>query len=331
MSEPLITLKQVTSPLNDISLPSGGVILKSSDGVEFKVYKNILALASPFFRQMFTLPQPGSQDAVEGSDLKPQPEVSVVEVSETSTALDILLRLIYPIAPPQFPGTSDSGEVTDAKELVNGIEPVLDAAIKYDMVLIVKELCARLLAAANTTLADGSAIDDTLALRVFVLACRHGLREEARHAAYASLKGRVAGVFIDELRSITAAQYFHLVQFHTKIVAAVDSLVQFTNASGTLFDQAVINCAYCGRLPTGLAGFPNWWKDFVNRAQPIMHESPKTMRVFNSVFLENMFTTARICTSSCNNQVHGKWQTVSQIIRDTVDRAITEVSLNTKH
>ncbi|KAI0255963.1 hypothetical protein BJV78DRAFT_1113987, partial [Lactifluus subvellereus] len=38
------------------------IILRSSDQVNFHVYKVILSVASPFFKDMFSLPQPVGAD-----------------------------------------------------------------------------------------------------------------------------------------------------------------------------------------------------------------------------------------------------------------------------
>lgn len=285
-------------PLDDFSLPTGGVILKSSDGVEFKVYKNILALASPLFREMFTLPQSidtnDTGELMDAKGEKPTSDVQVVDVTETSKTLDILLRMIYPTSPPSFPGVTDSGEIEDAQELVKGIEPVLAAALKYDMQLIVKDLCAKLIRAADTTLPDGRVVDDTLALRVFVIACKHGLREEARLAAHASLKGSVIGTFIKELREINAAQYFHLLLFHQKTVASAESALMSSYSS------------YChsGARDSLIASL-----------RPILQKSPRSGQVSLPSFLGSVLVNYGYCCTS-NANLH------MQHVRESIDKAI---------
>jgi hypothetical protein len=77
------------------------LILQSSDEVpmHFRVFKNILSLASPVFADMFSLPSPPSE--------KPHDEVQVVPLSEHSIALDIALRHIYPMRRTQPPEADD--------------------------------------------------------------------------------------------------------------------------------------------------------------------------------------------------------------------------------
>jgi hypothetical protein len=79
------------TPFND---PKADVILQSSDGVHFRVFKIILSFASPIFSDMFSIPllaslNPDSDD-----------EVPMVTVSENAEVLDLSLRHIYPLQTP---------------------------------------------------------------------------------------------------------------------------------------------------------------------------------------------------------------------------------------
>jgi hypothetical protein len=78
------------APFNDAQ---ANLILRSSDEVpvHFRVFKNILSLASPVFADMFSIPSPSPPPE------KLHDEVQVVPLSEHSTALDIALRHIYPV------------------------------------------------------------------------------------------------------------------------------------------------------------------------------------------------------------------------------------------
>ena len=82
--------KSAEAPFDD---PRADLILQSSDEVHFRVFKPILSLASPIFDDMFSIPPPPSQ--------KPHDEVQVVHLTEHSTALDVVLRHIYPVRSPK--------------------------------------------------------------------------------------------------------------------------------------------------------------------------------------------------------------------------------------
>ena len=65
------------------------VILQSSDCISFRVHKLNLALSSPFFGDLFSLPQPPDGEAIDG--------LPVVHVPEDAEVLHSLLTLLYPV------------------------------------------------------------------------------------------------------------------------------------------------------------------------------------------------------------------------------------------
>jgi hypothetical protein len=85
---------QETRAKDPFSDSKADVILQSSDGVHFRVFKNILSFASPIFSDMFGMPLPTAQTPASDD------EIQVVSVSENSEALDISLRHIYPVQTP---------------------------------------------------------------------------------------------------------------------------------------------------------------------------------------------------------------------------------------
>jgi BTB/POZ domain len=134
------------SPFNE---KGADVVLRSHDGVSFYVFKIILSLASPFFKDMFSLPQPP----------QPNEHPPVIPCTEDSRTWDFLLRLCYPVVDPVINNLSD-------------VEHVLEAAMKYQMGAATKTMRKLLLAF----------VDDN-ALQVYTVACRLQLEAEARTAA----------------------------------------------------------------------------------------------------------------------------------------------------
>jgi hypothetical protein len=102
------------SPLDyQFDSPDADIVLQTIDHNEFCVHSCILAAASPFFRDMFTLPQ---------GDIEKR-SIAEIHVSEPSDVLDTLLRLVYPIPDP-FIGSLEE------------LALVIEAAIKYDFVTV---------------------------------------------------------------------------------------------------------------------------------------------------------------------------------------------------
>ena len=129
----------------------GDVILRSSDKVDFHVYKVILSFASPFFKDMFSLAQPVGS----GSDA----DMHVVEMTEDKVTIDCLLRYIYPILDPYIGN-------------LGVLERVLETALKYDLtqpIHLTKQLLPRFMSSRP--------------LRIYALCCRLGCEAEAKMAA----------------------------------------------------------------------------------------------------------------------------------------------------
>ncbi|KAJ7801648.1 hypothetical protein B0H14DRAFT_2894775, partial [Mycena olivaceomarginata] len=102
-------------PLAPFDDPGADVILRSSDGIDFHVYRVVLSLASPFFKEMFGLPQPSFE-----------PDVPTLPMVESAVVLDRTLRFWYPGAEPIAIPTLD--------ELRDTFESLI---IRYDMQFIV--------------------------------------------------------------------------------------------------------------------------------------------------------------------------------------------------
>ena len=93
-------------------MPNSDIILQSSDHVQFRVNKSVLVTSSPFFGDMFSLPQPPN-DA-------PPDELPVVRLSEDAEVLNSLISILYPVT-PEMPRSSSK------------VLTLLAAAEKFDM------------------------------------------------------------------------------------------------------------------------------------------------------------------------------------------------------
>ena len=316
--------KLPTHPLDEFCLPSGGIILKSSDGIEFKVHKNLLSLGSGFFETMFSLPQPsepwdghtstpGKEDSIE--------EMQVIEVSEPSEVMDKLLRFIYPVPTPSFPGVSEHGDITNEEEFVRGIAPILEAAIKYDMQATVDRLSTKLLDAARKARPDGRLVHDTLATRIYVVACKCGHRDLARRAAHISLKGRVQGIFFEDFRDLRATQYFPLVSFHDKISKAMIAAME------GMCHSPRVQCYSCGSTCKTTVSTADWWNNWYGAATQIVQESPASEKVFTTKFCESYVYTSSgsSCSGGLCRQIWSNWILVSGTLKENLKKAIDEV------
>ncbi|KAF8991952.1 hypothetical protein BDQ17DRAFT_1173447, partial [Cyathus striatus] len=134
---------QATHPFDNPK--KSDITLRTSDKVDFYVYRVILSAAPPPLETMSPLPQQVSDDT----------SSPVVDVPENSEVIDPLLRICYPVIDPS---------ITDLTLL----QMVLKAALKYD-ILVASEMLKKTLR---------SFIKDK-PREVYTVACKLSLEEEA--------------------------------------------------------------------------------------------------------------------------------------------------------
>jgi hypothetical protein len=80
-----------SSPPDTFDVPDANLIIRSSNLVDFRVHKSVLAMASPVFKDAFSLSQPSDGESVDG--------LPVVRLSEDSELLSALVSMLYPLRP----------------------------------------------------------------------------------------------------------------------------------------------------------------------------------------------------------------------------------------
>jgi len=183
-------------PFDDVS---ADVILRTSDNIDFFVYKLILSIASPFFKSMFSLPQ----------STQCTPPHPVIEVTESGAVIDALLRIVYP-------NTDQEAEDFEA------VIMVLEAAKKYEVGKVENRMKPILRKFAEDN-----------PLKVFAAACKLNLEDVTKDAALIwkkkplsqptfafgmsvsqSFDQTAAGKsFTQDMKGISAASYYSLLRF----------------------------------------------------------------------------------------------------------------------
>ena len=153
--EPTGTPEPPSAPFS-LDVPDANVILRSSDQVDFRVHKSLLAMSSPFFKDLLSLPQPPDNELIDG--------LPVVQVPENANLLNSLVLLLYPTSPV----TPHSYKEVFA---------LLAVCQKYDMVLMQSYI--------REEVAYGSfpELDETVAFSAYAIANSLGLDPEMEDAA----------------------------------------------------------------------------------------------------------------------------------------------------
>ncbi|KAH8088990.1 hypothetical protein BXZ70DRAFT_503421 [Cristinia sonorae] len=164
------------------------ILFRTSDLVDFSIHKLILSISSPVFADMFSLATSNHPD-----DWTNENGVTIVTVSESSRVLELLLRFLYPV---ENPSVGTLAEIAD----------VLEVANKYEVSFLITSMTAAL-----------HSFLETEPLRVFAVACRLGMEDDAKLAAthaLALVESTALGFhFVDEMKDISAGAYYRLVRF----------------------------------------------------------------------------------------------------------------------
>ncbi|KAI0328719.1 hypothetical protein GY45DRAFT_1281309 [Cubamyces sp. BRFM 1775] len=158
--------------------PTADIIICSSDNIHFRLHRNILSIASDFFGDMLSLPQP---DGASG--------LPVIPVTEPSTVLECLFRLCYPIKDPPL-------------LTVEQVRPTLEAAMKYQMGEATEIATAKL-----------HALVSVAPLRVYAIAYQRSLDDVVRSAGQVVHKQNAQNTYVDELEEIPVSAYRRLLSY----------------------------------------------------------------------------------------------------------------------
>ncbi|KAG6902547.1 hypothetical protein C0995_014936 [Termitomyces sp. Mi166 len=250
--------------------PDADIILRSSDQplpTDFRVFKFLLSLASPFFATAFTLPQPPT----DGSE-----DVPVMEMEEDAKTLGMILGFCYPISVHRLP------RLTTLKD----VRAILQAAEKFEMKGVQEYV--------RETVVDGFLADKPVS--VFAIACHYGWKEVVVQAAYRFLALPIDSVPPDEpeLELITAATYRRLLGYRKECgEAAKKEVIRLAEAGAT-------STAPWGAKPTtghvcikkaGCDGVGNWWAVWMLKSAEAFMEIPGRSRIDLEASTEQMAVT----------------------------------------
>ena len=172
------------------------IILRSSDGVQFPVHKSLLSQASPFFNDMFSIPQPNSS-------LDSDAPTDLIDLSEPSETIKLILSLCW---------HADSPHTSLLIDSLSHIADLLQAADKYDMGTIRKH--------ALYSLTQLKFLENE-PLRVYAIASRYGFHDTAMLAAQHTLRYPLLhSEYFSELEMVDGGTIYRVLRYHKQCTAA---------------------------------------------------------------------------------------------------------------
>ncbi len=287
-----LAVRTASAPFND---PSADAVLRTSDNIDFRVFRWFLKAISTLFDDMFALPQPPGSTST-----------SPILMSEPSNVLEVLLRLYYP-----FPGMPTFSSFSDAK-------PVLAAAHKLQLTRIEPIL--------NDAALPYISKDP---LRAYGFALRHGMEDLARLAArgfltvtdFSSVKKS------DELEGLSVGAYRRLLVYRQSCIDQIEKDADLLwgrrpgQSSNTWTWYSCPTCVHhqldC-RCRSGLCstrvcesdcGTAGWFFQYIRRVRDSLHVTPSVAVVNDPAFISDALAkTYQDCQSSCRRLAYEHMQ-----------------------
>ncbi|KIJ20984.1 hypothetical protein PAXINDRAFT_95950 [Paxillus involutus ATCC 200175] len=300
------------------------VILRSSDNIDFRVFKLFLSLASPFFATLFDIPQPTE----ETEEQETKDGLAVISVSEHSNTLDALLRFCYPCTLAEDPNLEKLKDVVD----------VLDAAKKYSLDAIERKV--------GQTLSNPKILE-VEPLRCFAIARRGQLRDETLLAARYTLGQPLIPSWFEEIELLTATDLLALLTYHQNCGNAAYALKTDTSwirthygssqACSWLSGQCSGSKSLCAACPKSVTPkyrvfhnqTPQWWEDFMEETFQALHDKPCGATILASAEKTVQHVKGRNC-GTCSLQVAEGMRDFSALFVRKVEEEVSKVTLELK-
>ena len=294
------------------------IILRSSDNINFYVFKLFLSLASPFFETLFEIPQPAEAN----KDQEFRNGLAVITVTEDSKTLDTLLRFCYPCTLADDPNI----------EVLKDAMDVLEAARKYSLDVIEKK--ARQ-AISNPKILKAEP------LRCFAIAHQGRLQEETLLAAKYTLTQPLIPSWFHEIELISASDLLSLLTYHRRCGDAVYALrldISWITShyrsseacswlSGNRHRYGRCSCPTLNVPKYMLFDFPSlqWWEDFMTETFIALQDKPCKATVQVSAEKTVRAVKARSC-DVCSTHITEGMRDFSELFSRKVEETVSQVS-----
>ena len=314
-------------PPFDIPHRALDVALRSSDQVYFHGLKMLLSIASPLFRDIFTLPQPTPTIIAQtASGISSMDETRlgrpVIAVTESSVVLQRLLELCYPKWAPE----------SDILQL-GEIQEVLEAAHKYQMTQVLQTL--------GNTLTTQRFLDQD-PFRVFAVACRYHLKTQVAAAARHTLRSPLSSRFyIPDLKYISAAVLQRLLDYHFKCVGAAQRVATakegkfpwITRDDYQWFRHQCVPCSAMGESviisSNRVQSAAGYWVRYMDDVWKGLAETPCVAVVMKQDLMDKAVKLAHACPACVGDEklkVIEDFQAFRILLAKEVERVLSTVS-----
>ena len=257
------------------------LIIHTSDGAQFAVHKIFLTVASALLKRFLLSGSSSPCPPFEGLFITRDGNRDTIKLVEDAQTTERVLQYCYPFSNPTFTSLDE-------------VQAVLETMRKFGM----KGLMNRV----KNSLVQQAFLDEQ-PLRVFAIAYRYGLEDEARIAAKYTLRQPFFAPYIKELEHIPASVYHRLLQYHRKCSVAVCSLTADFSwfppfASRWVWFQCddCVHHSLSWPLADGKIYEINaWFIEFMERARNVLRERPCAKVVADPFLIAECLEAASGC------------------------------------
>ncbi|TFK92868.1 hypothetical protein K466DRAFT_581549 [Polyporus arcularius HHB13444] len=245
MSSSLFSSRDADLILHSNSSGEGGQ--EDGSSINFLVHRCVLSTASPFFEAMLSLPQPNAE---RNSD------IPVIPMAEDGSVVETILRHIYPLPNPPV-------------ETLDELAQMLEVARKYDFTSVSNHLRQTLVAAQFL---------EACPLRVYAIASRYDLDEEAKVASKATLCAGLDKMPLhDDLKSMSGFAYHRLLQLHKRRARDAVALLELPDD---------VRCMSCNGRRDTVNQPPRWWAHYKEAAKEELLARPTSDTICSLSFIQ---------------------------------------------
>ncbi|TFK21775.1 hypothetical protein FA15DRAFT_681962 [Coprinopsis marcescibilis] len=307
--------------------PEADLILRSSDShpTDYRVFKLLLSLSSPFFSVLFTLPQPKASKYSSSKVI--QDEIPVVQMAEDREVLDILLGFCYPLSAHSLPSFSSLAI----------LQRVADASLKFEMDGILRHVRQELVSPRFL---------ETQPIRVYALAYHYGWVEEMKLAARDTLRHSMPGPYVPELKGVSPAAYHRLQQYHRLCGEVAESRVLIQQVAIAPDDDWIWStCRSCPGISTPcMMGSTNragkgsrpvnsvvyvrkWWSDWLHETAAQFRARPRGDCARNIPIMAKAVARAGGCPT-CGKVAKGELESFAGALSAQVEKDLYSIELD---
>ncbi|KAI0253670.1 hypothetical protein BJV78DRAFT_160446 [Lactifluus subvellereus] len=267
-------------------IPDADLIVRSNDHVNFRVHKSVLAMASPFFRSVFTRTPSPYDGVVDGLPVLPL-------LSLDSSLLDGLISILYPIRDRLRPFILPGWSYYDVLHL-------LAACQNYKLVSVQSAIRAEL---------DSGAFPEPMGIGAFfayAMASRKALIPEVEKAARLTLNRTMDfDTLVGVLQLFKGRELCDLVRFRRRcrdnVVACLESFLDCAGPTKIWVGCPAVSCHSSesrGVTKPVVDVLPRWLRDLFTRNRDKMQELTHPLIEPSSIYEE--YLTALQTHTDCH-------------------------------